>query len=188
VTALSNEVACPFMDDYDDFNCFQSPQPPGCFDPPGCRATICLENQACCSIVHDDTCAALALERCVLPTGTGNTCFETNEVVPGCHNTDTCLPVVCAENLDCCGLSYSEECVAIARLHGDACPPFRGDNTCTEETSIVGGCSDEECQTTVCEIDSGCCNTRNSNNENGELTVGKFTEDCVDIAVSTCPG
>ena len=177
---LDVTTSCPYTDEYIDYNCFQSPQPADSTCDPSCRGLICLDDPTCCDIIHGQSCANLALERCELPVGDGtNTCFEvSSNDEPGCHNVETCLPKVCEQNIDCCGISYTEECVTIARQFPIDCPPPTSTNSCYE-TSVTGGCSQSDCQSIVCDVDSTCCNS--------VTEIGEYTQTCVDIAIMNCP-
>jgi hypothetical protein len=151
-------------------------QQPNCTDP-ACQTSVCADNPLCCTEHYDSTCVLTAVDSCPLPAG-DNTCFEVSES-SGCHENSVCLKAVCKLNADCCGLAYTEDCVDIARRVPQLCVPSRMNNTCGE-TSPVGGCSDFECEASVCADNPECCNS--------ETLVGEWTSACVEVAASdVCP-
>lgn len=157
-------------------SCFQA-EPfgrPGCINDPVCQSIVCNQQQECCSESYTEDCRKIALTECELPEPT-NHCFEVNDYTPGCNDA-LCENVVCAITGSCCYNAYTQECVDTARRHAWACVPPKYGNDCLEE-SPYGGCNDERCAITACEVRSGCCDS---------TEIGTWGDVCTKIAAGLC--
>lgn len=135
---------------------------PGSFDPSCCNA-VCYERPECCSISWDLRCVTLANVRCVpssqwLTAKCIGSCVEVHPN-PGCDD-EACASAVCFYDAQCCNIEWDETCVLLAR---GICCGFSGCGSPCEgsclEVHPTPFCSDPFCCSTVCAVDSYCCET-----------------------------
>lgn len=133
--------------DFSDGCCYDNGTP-GCTDMT-CADEVCMADPYCCNVEWDAQCASLATTFCDI-----------------CNTADVCGNNVAEEGETCDGLDVgTETCADQGHLGGtltcngdctaydtDACY----DSNCCEP-SLGLGCDDDECTTTVCNIDDWCC-------------------------------
>ena len=95
--------------------CFADNSTPGC-ESVACCTIVCLDDPFCCDTEWDAVCAGVAAMSCSGP-GCGDdasgSCFEPNGTL-GCDDPDCCF-TVCTLDGFCCGSSWDEVCVDVAR-------------------------------------------------------------------------
>lgn len=138
-------------------SCFLSHTTVGCHETDCCEQ-VCLLQSSCCEDAWSESCAALALEVCNLPSGcpAAGDCFSSHGTL-GCDN-GSCCAIVCAHQPACCIQPWDTSCVETALLHCDgesACPAAE---SCFEEHNS-GGCEQADCCASVCANDPYCCQT-----------------------------
>lgn len=147
-------VTCPF-------DCGACPSPTNCCGPttdtgcddPECSAAVCEGDPYCCDFAWDFLCAEAAGITC-LP------CIENPEALCG---DGTCFPFESCESCEAdCGVCPDEF----------GCIPAGSSNCCEAKGSP--GCSDPNCQETVCTADPFCCDN-------------SWDGICANIAVNECP-
>ncbi len=178
----SPPAACP-----GEGSCCLSSDTGGC-DDGDCCATICDEDDFCCTVDWDSICADSAEFLCASLCGgpcpaPGDCCSEHG--TPGCADT-SCCGAVCAANASCCDVEWNSDCAALAdslcpELCGGACP---GAEDCCEMHDS-SGCNDAACCDLVCEVEQFCCFL--GWDFNCILAAGKLCSDlCLNPPV--CPG
>ncbi len=170
-----------------DINDPDAPQP-GCEDA-SCCAAVCELDPQCCAEdgIWDASCVALAEQYCCRGIFCGDFCAGSCLVPSETPNCDdpACCAAVCTIDPYCCETRWDSGCVATA---AERCTS--GCGIPTSGSCFIGklgtGCDDPDCCTTVCELDTYCCQVAwdttcaNMASENCELP------DCGDYATGDC--
>ena len=160
----------PICGDFAAGDCCAANGTPNCRDA-ACCATVCEKDSFCCDEQWDDACVQIArgLEECrdcQLECGDpcAGSCCEPGST-PYCNDGDCCA-AVCAIDAFCCDGQWDEFCAATAssplgpKECAKPCPvPPCGDpvaGSCCVPNGTPN-CSDKECCTEVCAVDSFCC-------------------------------
>jgi hypothetical protein len=159
---LARVVCCgtPGCGDNCAGDCLRPHQTPNCNDPACCEA-VCRFEPYCCEVRWDSSCVLAARETCFGGCGqpaSGN-CFNTHEA-PGCSIGECCEQVCAQKEFEfCCIIGWDEECAVEARkVCADFLPECGdyGSDGCNIP-HLKPSCSDRDCCTAICAIDSFCC-------------------------------
>ncbi len=193
------KIVCPLLCEPDpscgDFasgSCCSNNGSPGCDDSDCCSA-VCDLSPSCCSDEWDQLCANMAGDLCesmgtCVPVvcgdpGTGGCCSSNGD--PFCNDAP-CCESVCEVDPSCCENAWDDACVTLSQslcagcLPTSVCVEGAGGSCYTENETA--GCIDATCCTTVCEIDSYCCDVA------WDLTCAFEAEMDCEVLVAFCPG
>ena len=143
---------------------------PGCGGC-GCEACVCAIQPECCTGPWNEQCAFLCVENC----GVAQSGCESGSV-PGCCGCG-CETCVCDKHPECCTDAWTDVCIAACATECDGtCATYCGDgtcsdnetcDTCTEDCGVCPatgcearpepGCDGCACESCVCELAPGCC-------------------------------
>jgi len=108
-------------------SCFLPHVKPGCIAE-ACCETVCAQDDYCCAVEWDDTCALLAQINCdgsePVACGTpGSGSCLTPHGTPACED-EACCDTVCASWESCCSVTWDQLCVSLATsLCQSTCQP-----------------------------------------------------------------
>ncbi len=150
---------------------------PFCSDADCCNL-ICASDSFCCTTAWDGICASAAQAQCAscaggdpnCGTGSNDCCFP--GVGPYCTDA-ACCNAVCAVDSFCCTTEWDAICAGEA---GDLCANCAACGTGSQNCCVANDgpyCSDIDCCTIVCALDSFCCDT-------------SWDQACADLASVEC--
>ena len=120
-----------------------------------CCEFVCSQIPACCEVVWDAMCVALAIEECGRCGGQGaGSCLSTHGS-PYC-SSEVCCEKVCAVLPLCCVVEWDASCVARAVALCLECGADVLQNNCFQQSPLPF-CTDLNCCNTVCQVDPPCC-------------------------------
>jgi len=176
-TSLANNL-CENQDP--DWNC---PCVGSCFtargDTPGCEelaccTAVCAELPNCCIVGWDVECVERARSICCGTVGCASGCNGSCLVphaTPYCDDP-YCCQAVCQTDPYCCEIVWDGGCADLAEERcAQGCGSPEAPSCFTDH--FTPGCSDFECCSRVCEIDSYCCES-------------EWDPTCVKLANDTC--
>ncbi len=140
-----------------------------------CAYCVCEVDNACCTTLWDEDCAACAQGDCDALGGASGTscaddcgCSGSSDAGccaagdgPGCGEPD-CEECVCLVDSECCDVAWDADCALLAET---ACVPYCDCGETPEPAeccvpSSVPGCIEESCQACICAADSFCCDVQ----------------------------
>ena len=138
-------------------DCLTTHGTPGC-DHADCCTEVCGFMPACCSVMWDQGCVALAQENCgICGNPAAGSCLE-EHLTAACDDVDCCT-AICAIDPSCCQIRWDGLCALYAGFTCTFDPGICGDPDAGSCFSVHtgGACADVTCCEAVCAQDPSCC-------------------------------
>lgn len=152
VSASPAVAQCPSPGD-----CLTSHGTPGC-DHAVCCMEVCGFIPACCSVMWDQGCVALAQETCgICGNPSAGSCLA--EHLTAACDDEACCTAICAIDPSCCEVRWDGLCALYAGFTCTFDPGICGDPASGSCYSVhsSGACADITCCEAVCAQDPSCC-------------------------------